>query len=241
MLSTLVNSTRRTYTVVNQSLTPASTASRGTNTRGPSFSFAIPYDQTQACNIFGPTCQTGSIVVGVGPISANDGANVTGTTTLSCSDYLTAQSSYLARFTGFPGQNLPYFPTSWATLFGRSPECTSYARVRQERGSWTFSNCRGHETVDAASYQNAFLPPQIPPGVLRHHEFADWNCCGNCSIAINEVRLYYFPERGANESCPSNQTGTLQARSSSGSITKRANSLLDSSTMVLSGYTLCVT
>lgn len=74
------------------------------------------------CNIWGPLCQTGSIVVGM---------NVSTTTrkgTIPCSQYLSAQSAFM--------DNVVLNPSKWSTYelytsFWRSPECTSYAKYLQ--------------------------------------------------------------------------------------------------------------
>ena len=96
-----------------------------------------PNDQTEGCNAYGPLCQTGSAVVGV---------NRTGTvitTTVPCSSFLSAHAvSVRADKTAF---------SSWRASFGRSPQCTSYARHDMSGGvteapDW-LSSCGKHATA----------------------------------------------------------------------------------------------
>jgi len=79
------------------------------------------------CNIWGPLCQTGSIVVGVSI------TNTTSTTTVPCSEYLSAQAEsamhgYLAnRGTKDDDLYIMELDHDYHSSFGRSPECKSYA------------------------------------------------------------------------------------------------------------------
>ena len=57
------------------------------------FSYYIPYDAPQACDIYGPTCQTGDITVRVSVSECQSS-----TTSLPCSSYLAAQAQYLDHF-----------------------------------------------------------------------------------------------------------------------------------------------
>ena len=77
------------------------------------------------------------------------------------------------------------------------------------------------------------------PGLVRYFDPDDddatGTCCGNCSLDIPEVRLYYFPEKSTME-CHSNQTFNS---TSTPSIEKRIHSLVtNESTTIVSGYTL---
>ena len=211
-----------------------STIAVSTNTstsEASQFSYIIPYDQTQACDIYGALCQTGSITVGVNLTSK------TSTTVLPCSSYLTAQSSFLGR--NDPDEVI--WPIEWQTHFGRSPECKSYAQAF-DRGQYTASNCgSGNTSVHPIANKGSFddYPMQIPPGVLRYWT-ADifYSCCGNCSLEISEVRLYYFPDGTATE-CSHNQTSNFTSLLSTGKPGKRVQSLVgDGSIAVVSGHTL---
>ncbi len=102
------------------------------------FPYIIPFGQAQACNIYGPVCQTGSITVGVNLTTA------TTTTVLPCSSYLSAQSVHLIY------ENDPGLPaglgqgfwsndhddgsdlSDWVVSFGQSPECYSYAKAMSQ-------------------------------------------------------------------------------------------------------------
>ncbi|KAM0798562.1 hypothetical protein BDR22DRAFT_974426 [Usnea florida] len=165
------------------------------------FSFLIPYNQSQTCDIYGPLCQTGSITV---EVSLSNSQSTT--TTLPCSSYLTAQASYLnIPQEGFPDGDFPYFPSEWLTGFGRSPECRSYASVWSNTGVYTFTGCGTNDaTVSQQTSDLMSTLSEIPPGFLRHEEVATpWTCCGNCSFEVQEVRLYYFPDENASAYCHS--------------------------------------
>ena len=184
------------------------------------FSYIIPFHQTQDCNIYGALCQTGSITVGVNLTTAT----ATATTVLPCSSYLSAQSTYIAS-ENYPGDlNGYFFPedlsdgsdlSNWAINFGQSPECRSFAEsISQEK--YTFSGC--------GKYADPSL--QIPPGVLRYAGHATtYMCCGNCSLDIPEVRLYYFPDKTSID-CQNNKTSNS------------TSSLTAQSTAMVSGLTL---
>lgn len=199
------------------------------------FPFFIPYSQTQSCDIYGPICQTGSITIAV-----SLGVDRSISTTLPCSSYLTAQSVYLSAFNNpeQPGANFPYWPTAWQTNFGRSPQCKSYAQAFDSESQLTLSGCGvNNQTVQA--FQGGELPPQIPPGVLRHHEILRYECCGNCSLNVPQVRLYYFPDSNAASYC-SNKTGvSVPANHTTKGFNKRADSFPGSEvTAMLGGQTL---
>lgn len=199
------------------------------------FSFFIPYNQTQSCDIYGPICQTGSITVAV---SLNNTKSTS--TTLPCSSYLTSQSAYLDAFNNpeQPGANFPFWPTAWQINFGRSPECSSYAHAFDRGDQLTLSGCGVNNKVIPA-FQDGELPSQLPPGVLRHHEFLHYQCCGNCSLDVPEVRLFYFPDPNAASYC-ANRTGvSASANYTTKAINERANSTPGFEvTATLSGQTL---
>lgn len=152
------------------------------------FSFIIPYDQTQDCDIYGPICQTGLITVGV------DLTTATTTTVLPCSSYLSTQSTYLeygdlsephAYPEGWTDGFYIDFPdlTKWANNFGRSPECRSYASA-MSRGQYIFPNCGSSNMVIQTDRGWDFsYPLQIPPGFMRIFPgMYSGTCCGNCSL-----------------------------------------------------------
>ena len=198
------------------------------------FSYIIPFDHTQDCNIYGPICQTGSITVGVNLTTA------TTTTVLPCSSYLSAQSTYLYNLSDGFWNDETSDPMDWGTNFGQSPECRSYAEDLRQ-GQFTFSGCGSSNIVVQTQYA---LPSQIPPGVLRyfdrsaHSEPLDNVCCGSCSPIASEVRLYYFPDKMTID-CPKNETLNLTSSFLTQDIRKRMHSLIvDESTAVVSGHTL---
>ena len=173
----------------------------------------------------------------------------TATTVLPCSSYLSVQSAYLAY------QNDPLAPPDsdelwdnghdydtdlgkWIVNFGQSPECKSYAEA-MSKGQYTISQCGSRNTVIQSS--DNFYPSQIPPSVDRYSypDKLGWGtCCGNCSLDIPEVRLYYFPDETA--VCDNRTTNNTSA-SPARNIEKRIHSLIaNGSTAVVSGHTLYI-
>lgn len=202
------------------------------STNSSGFPYIIPYGQVQDCDIYGPICQTGSIAVGI--TSTNT------TTVLPCSFYLSAQSTHLATENS-PDGDRDFWENhvedtsndtglvNWDRNFGQSPECRSYADAMR-KGQYTFSGCGSKDIViqSAADFGFDFdYPLQIPPGLARFFT-SDYRgtCCGNCSVVIPEVRLYYFPDK--TNSCHDNQTSNFTSTSL----------IAVGSTAILSGYTL---
>ena len=191
-----------------------------TSTNQSSFSYIIPYSQSQECNIYGTLCQTGSITVGV---------NLTTTTTntvLPCSSYLTAQSRFLTslyishsgEIAEYGDDDYTYYdtPKDWQVNFGQSPECRSFAQ-ESVSGQYNNTGCG------------------IPPTVGRRFspEYTGY-CCGNCSLDVSEVRLYYFPDDITTE-CPQNQTSNSSLVISAGVLEKRVQSLVNDGTIAVVG------
>ncbi len=131
----------------------------------------------------------------------------------------------------------------WQTKFGESPECKSYAKAFEAKawaeGQYTVSNCGSITTVIQGDFNaDTDSPWPIPPGVNQFiDEEGSFTCCGNCSLKIPEVRLFYFPDE-TNADCQNNQTSNLTSVTST-PIQKRVHSLVaNGSTAVISGYTL---
>lgn len=134
-------------------------------------------------------------------------------------------------------------PRDWDINFGQSPECRSYAEAMSS-GKYTFSECGGSNTVISTSAGWSYdYPSEIPPGLVRTFHGFRGTCCGNCSLDIPAVRLYYFPNK-SNIDCQNNQTSEYQRPNltsvvSAGRLEKRVHSLLaNGSTAVISGQTL---
>ena len=207
------------------------------STSAPAFPYIIPFDQTQGCNIYGPLCQPGSITVGVNLTTA------TTSTVLPCSSYLSAQAAHL-EYENDPDETgtEQFWDDSapdgsdlwtWDVKFGQSPECRSYVAV--DRGQSTFSGC---DSSNLAIPTARGLDTQIPPGVLRYFspEYQG-SCCGNCSLDIPEVRLYYFPDKTSH--CQHNVTSNVTSTLSAQKLGKRMHSLItNESTAVVDGHTL---
>lgn len=205
------------------------------------FSFIIPYGQTQECDIYGPACQTGSITVGV------NFTTTTTTTILPCSSYLSAQFAYLWNEVDSGKSVEGFWPAfegspdvrEWDSNFGQSPQCKSYAEAMNQ-GQSTFSNCGSSNTViqtDKGLPVNHLL--QNMPGLKRVFYVDDFGtCCGNCSLHVPEVRLYYFPDKTTID-CYNNQTNNLTSTLSARNLEKRVHSLIaNGSTAIFSGHTL---
>ena len=168
------------------------------STSASKFSYIIPFDQTQDCNIYGPICQIDFITVGVNLTTA-----IT-TTVLPCSSYLSATSTHLVDESAdsdadkFDACEPMYDPDLWNWILnlGQSPECRSYADAMSQ-GLFTFSNCGSSNTVIQTAgglhlnypYGLPYYPLQIPPNVVQDFSI-DYRgtCC--CSLNIPEVRLY---------------------------------------------------
>ena len=143
-------------------------------------SYIISYNVSPPCDVFGPICQPGFIIIGV----------ILGEChytfiTVPCSWYPASQSTYLSGFKqpDHPGAIFPHWPAEWSSGFCRSPQCRSFASVYQEGPSptWTFSGCPTNEAIGTIDFsKNVPLPSQIPPRVLRKETFGFYQCCGNC-------------------------------------------------------------
>ncbi|MCJ1263802.1 hypothetical protein MMC22_003672 [Lobaria immixta] len=156
---------------------------------------------------------------------------------MPCSSYLTSQSSYISNFNYYPQAQFPVWPEEWQRGFGRSPECTSYADVLRNEGKYTFSHCGSNDAVVQAS-QMLYTPDQVPPGVNRRMSEFYYQCCGNCTLDVSEVRLYYFrDETVSSGDCQANRT--YSGFSTAILREKRAlTTLASDSIAILSGYTL---
>ena len=107
---------------MNMTTTPSSDSySTTTSPNYPNFVYGN-YDTTTigSCDLFGALCQTGTIKALVNRNST------TSTTSVACSDYLSAQkyayqSSHQNEGIGYPG--------AFAASFGRSPQCSSFSKL----------------------------------------------------------------------------------------------------------------
>ena len=173
----------------------------------------------------------------------------TTTTVLPCSSYLSAQAAHL-EYENDPldpgpvefwanggGYDAPPDISNWLLSFGQSPECRSYAEAGP--GVSTFSNCGASNTVSqTAGGLSSSYNSQIPPAVWRYFspEYQG-SCCGNCSLDIPEVRLYYFPDKTTD--CHYNQSSNVASSLPARNLEKRIHSLVaNGSTAVIGGNTL---
>ena len=213
--------------------------SNTSSTSNLSFSYIIPYHQTQACDIYGSPCQTGSITVGVNLTTT------TTTTTIPCSSYLSAQFTYLWNSSGEPVGGFwanGYYDHpnlgSWNMNFGQSPQCKSYAEAINQ-GQSTFSDCGSTNAPIQTDGGLSVNILQDVPGLQRYFDPMYWGtCCGNCSLDVPAVRLYYFPDK-ASIDCHINQTSNGTSTLSARGLEKRVHSLVATgSTAIVDGHTL---
>ena len=107
------------------------------------------------------------------------------------------------------------------------------------QGQYTLPGCGSSNTVvQTGDPVDPSDPLPTPAGIERYQSPGNlYSCCGNCSLDIPEVRLYYFPEKNS-INCQ-NQTSNLTSSLSAQSLRKRVHSLIaDGSTAVVSGHTL---
>ena len=135
------------------------------------------------------------------------------------------------------------WPVDWAVSFGRSPECRSYAQAYGS-GRYTISGCGDQNTIISTTsgmVEGGNMPTQLPPGIVRWFSSEDTGfCCGNCSLDISEVRLYYFPDKTTPD-CEHNETSNSGSILSGRSLKKRVHSLIDDGSIaIVSGHTLLV-
>ena len=171
---------------------------------------------------------------------------------LPCSSYLSAQSTHLVN--EYPGADdfFSYEPEydpdlwDWILKFGQSPQCRSYAHA-MSLGHFTFSNCGSSNTVIQTAgglhlnypFDLPYYPLQIPPNVVKDFSPDDrGTCCGNCSLHVPEVRLYYFPEKTSD--CHPNQTSKANSSLSAQSEGRVHSLIANESIAVISGFTLYV-
>ena len=172
------------------------------------FSFYLPYSTSQACDIYGPLCQTGSITV---EVSLTDCAR--SMTTMPCSSYLSSQSSYLKAFAFdalYVKETQPHLsvvlpPEGWVSGFGRSPQCSSYRDAYIQSLLPSLKTCDGVRPFAPLNGTSAFA--QLPPGFQPSHDFKSTKlsqgCCGKCQFKVNRVRVLYFPDPKATLHCAS--------------------------------------
>lgn len=203
------------------------------------------------CNLWGPLCQTGTIVVDV---------NLTTTTTqttVPCSVYLSAQATSAQRYGwgAIQGEFGYVSPNGYDMSFGRSPECTSYAHHVQNSIPMSLSGCGQNASGTIYSpdkyhgLTDEFLK-NLPGGILRYVKLGPmeeaYYCCGSCFMEVDEIRVLYFPDESI-RTCSQSYWNKTTEHNTTNSITfnqndfhKRAHSLLGngSSIAVLDGYTM---
>ena len=205
------NTTNATHTVSSTSLGPSDRALNASSgdaatrfrndslTPSPTIKFqdlvTLKAFKDQECKTFGPLCQTGFFTLGTST------AGSIATTSIPCSSYLAAQASEIKA-----DPDLSY---SWGRNFGRSPQCTSYAKAIMHHdlrdSPKLFSDC-------PASYQQGIptgipIDEILPPAVSFLKGNKSLHCCGPCAIFVPRVRLIYFPEEGQTR-CGASQTET---------------------------------
>ena len=186
------------------------------------------------CDLWGPMCQTGTIVVDV---------NLTSTvtpTTVPCSFYLSAQSSSAMSASA---ASFAQGPLDYRSSFGRSPQCTSYHNVLQQNRAnydlaiFPLSNCPSNTSGTLLPAARYF--PAGSFGNVGGHATDTFYCCGNCTMFIDQVKVLYLPEEGAGSCAGGNDTTPLRANLSA-ITTKPAHSLANNGNGLATykGYTL---
>lgn len=171
-------------------------------------------------------------------------------TTVACSYYLSAQAESAAFNTDLENS------ASYQLSFGRSPECTSYAKAQDDPspGAWgklTYSNC-GNNASGTLLPPLSYIPigldglgvQELGPALYHYvgpHVDAE-SCCGSCQFQLDTIRLIYFPTT-SQINCTRGQNTTVEPRkvlSGSSGFMKRAHSLEVSASgfVVSNGYTL---
>lgn len=131
------------------------------------------------------------------------------------------------------------WPLDWQRNFGQSPQCRSYAQA-YSKAQYTFTDCGSGNTVISGQGEQLY-PLQIPPALVRRFspEYTD-TCCGNCSLDIPELRLYYFPDKPTID-CNFDQTSNFTSASSAANLRKRIQSLIGTGSIaIVSGHILYV-
>ena len=214
------------------------------------FPYEIPYGTTQSCDIFGPTCQPGFITLS----STGRDSRLT-LATLPCSSYLSSQKSFV---NGIAPDDTTAKVPEWDAIFGRSPECWSFADIHLSLNvssfTWTYSQCENRKTVYTVGLtdprRGLKMPAAFPPRVVRGKDIiVDLPCCAGCAINAADIRLYYFRDQAAIDYChsqgrkvvvPSEMlNGTANITRASESFATHAVSLPpNESIAVVSGHTL---
>ena len=214
------------------SSTTANSTKNATITRSSISSFPAflrpSVNPSPECDIWGPLCQTGTIVVAV---------NLTSTTTITtvpCSYYLSAQSSSVESASEASHAR---GPLDYRSSFGRSPQCTSYQKAYLDNAAYPLSNCPKNDSGALLPAYNYF--PAGSGGVVGGHATDFFYCCGNCTMFIDQVKVLYFPEDGGNGCAKGNGTAPAQANATA-PITKRVENLANSGDglATYNGYTL---
>ena len=157
-------------------------------------------DQSGDCRPFGLLCQTVTVTATI--VEETD----TITSTVPCSSYLSAQLSQLGIFSLLVDDGLMLPPeetapaASWQHAYGRSPDCTSFARAAYPNSVMGFpsapapvlTDCPDKATSNSTAWQN-----YIPPGVKMVYDDENYLCCGSCVMNVPRVRVLYFPDSEA--------------------------------------------
>ena len=150
----------------------------------------LPSDQAGECDIFGPLCQTGTVTISL------DIDGTTKATAVPCSSYLTVQSAWVSlREESMVSTKQA---SSWASSFGRSPECTSFAKAAFPNQQFPasppppLSRCPNNSSGLLKPFND-----YLPWGVQRYGSNGTYDCCGECKLCIPSVRVLYFPDPNA--------------------------------------------
>lgn len=157
------------------------------------------------------------------------------TTTMPCSYYLSAQSTYEAALIKDNLRDVDYL-----TSFGRSPQCKSFA---QSLSYSTYSQCSNASAtlLDVKSYWPAGVS-NLPK--LSEEFGIPFLCCGGCVVVVPQVRVHYWAS-GLPSNCSvtgGNSSSLASSPVTSKMLLNREHSIIDDGVgiAVISGYTLYV-
>jgi len=206
----------------------------------PPFIFNLESSMIGSCDIFGASCQTGTIEAMLNLTST------VATTTVACSDYLRAQQRAVVTeilgtiYTAYLDRR------EYATKFGRSPQCATFAeRIRRAKSlddatrsyhvvgpdSSTLDNSQVLSLAGYTLSGGSQIPPKPTPlagcpanasefdqgfyplGIHNHYGVGrDYDCCGWCNLHVPELQIFYFPEESEVVGWGHNATNATRTR-----------------------------
>ena len=125
----------------------------------------------------------------------------------------------------------------WATSFGRSPECTTFAKAAFP--DEMFPASPPPPLSGCPNNASGLLKPfndYLPWGIQQTGSNGNYDCCGQCKLCVPSVRVIYFPDLNA-PTCDNQHSKNNTITPTVKSITEAPNQTLPV-TAVFSDYTL---